>query len=136
MLLPAKLKHRKQPRPSSKGKSLRANRISFGDYAIKALENDWVSSRQIEASRRALTRYIKRGGQLWIRIFPDKPITVHSAEAPMGGGKGALDHFVCVVKKGRIILELGGVDRDIAKEALRLASHKLPIKTKFIEKES
>ncbi len=135
MLLPSKLKHRKQPRPKARGCSHKGNLISFGEYGLKALESTWITSRQIESARRALTRYIKRGGQLWIRIFPDKPITVSAAETPMGGGKGSLDHFVAVVKRGRIILELGGVSQDVAEEALRLAAQKLPIKTRFIKKD-
>jgi large subunit ribosomal protein L16 len=135
MLLPSKLKHRKQPRPKARGKSLKGNQISFGDFGLKSLESKWITSRQIESSRRALTRHIKRGGQLWIRIFPDKPITTSAAESPMGGGKGSLDHFVAPIKKGRIIFELGGVAEDVAKEAMRLAAHKLPVKTKFISKD-
>jgi len=135
MLLPAKLKHRKQPRPKVKGTAQKGNLVSFGKFALKALESSWISSRQIEAARRALTRYIKRGGQVWIRIYPDKPITTHAAETPMGGGKGALDHFVSATKKGKIIFELDGVDKATAQEALRLAAHKLPIKTKFISEE-
>ena len=134
MLIPAKLKHRKQPRPDAKGLSTKGHDISFGKYALKSVENSWVTSRQIEAARRALTRYIKRGAQIWIRIYPDKPITTSAAETPMGGGKGSLDHFVAVVKRGRIIFELDGITETIAKEALRLAAHKLPVKTKFIVK--
>lgn len=135
MLIPAKLKFRKQPRPHIYGKAVRGSTIAFGKFALKSIEVGWITSRQLEAARRALTRYIKRGGQLWIRIFPDKPITVSAAETPMGGGKGSLDHFVCPIKKGRIIFELDGITEDIAKEALRLASHKLPVKTKFLIKD-
>ena len=135
MLIPAKLKHRKQPRPDSKGVAVKGSQISFGKFALKSLENSWVTSRQIEAARRALTRYIKRGGQLWIRVFPDKPITATAAETPMGQGKGSLDHFVTVVKRGRILFELDGVPQEIAKEAMRLAAHKLPVKTKFVIKD-
>lgn len=135
MLLPAKLKHRKQPRPKARGYSHKGNEISFGEYGLKALESSWITSRQIESARRALTRYMKRGGQLWIRIFPDKPITTSAAETPMGGGKGSLDHFVAIVKKGRIIFEIGGIPKEVAEEALRLADHKLPIKTRFITKD-
>ena len=135
MLIPAKLKFRKQPRPDAKGLSVNGSEISFGKFALKSQENLWVTSRQIEAARRALTRYIKRGGQIWIRIFPDKPITTTAAETPMGGGKGSLDHFVCVVKRGRIIFELDGITEEVAREALRLAAHKLPIHTKFIKKD-
>lgn len=134
MLLPSKLKFRKQPRPDAKGIAVKGHTLSFGKFALKALENSWLTSRQIEAARRALMRYIKRGGQLWIRIFPDKPITISAAETPMGGGKGALDHFIAVVKRGRIIFELDGIPEESAKEAFRLAAYKLPIKTKFITK--
>ena len=134
MLLPAKLKFRKQPRPDAKGLSTKGHEICFGQFGLKSVENRWVTSRQLEAARRALMRYIKRGGQLWIRVFPDKPITMTAAETPMGQGKGTLDHFVSVVKRGRIIFELDGISEEIAREALRLASHKLPVKTKFIIK--
>lgn len=134
MLLPSKLKFRKQPRPDAKGVSTKAHDLCYGSYGLKSTQNLWVTSRQIEAARRAIMRYMKRGGQLWIRVFPDKPITVSAAETPMGGGKGALDHFVTVVKRGRIIFELDGVTEDVAKEALRLAAYKLPVKTKFITK--
>ena len=134
MLLPSKLKFRKAPRPDAKGVSTKAHELNFGSYGLKSTENLWVTSRQIEAARRAIMRYMKRGGQLWIRIFPDKPITVSAAETPMGGGKGSLDHFVAVVKRGRIIFELDGVTEDVAKEALRLAAYKLPVKTKFTTK--
>lgn len=134
MLMPAKLKHRKQKRGRMKGKAHRGSWISFGNYALKSLGVGWVTSRQIEAARRAMTRYIKRGGQVWIRIFPDKPVSCQPAETGMGGGKGSLDHFVAVVKPGRIIFELDGVSYDIAKEAMRLAANKLPIKTRFLVK--
>lgn len=135
MLMPRKLKHRKQFRGRMKGLSFRTNEINFGKYALKALESDWISARQIEAARRAMTRYIKRNGKIWIRIFPDKPVTKTPNETGMGGGKGSLDHFVAVVRPGQIIFEMDGVERESAKEAIRLAARKLSIKTKFIEKE-
>lgn len=135
MLMPKKMKFRKQQRGKRRGLAARGSEISFGKYGLKALENGWVSARQIEAGRRAITRYIKRGGEVWIRIFPDKPVTSTSAETPMGSGKGAVDHFVSVVKPGRIIYELDGVPFDIAKEAIRLASHKISVKTVFVQKE-
>lgn len=134
MLMPKKLKHRKIKRGKMAGNAQRGNRIVFGRYGLKSLERDWLSARQIEAARRAMTRYIKRGGEVWIRIFPDKPVTAQPAETSMGGGKGGLDHFVAVVRPGRIIFELDGVTEDIAKEAMRLAATKLSVKTKFIVK--
>lgn len=108
------------------------NSIAFGSFALKAMENSWVTARQIEASRRAMTRSIQRGGKIWIRVFSDKPVTSHGNESPMGSGKGAVDHFVAVVKKGKILFEMDGVAQNLAKEAMRLASYKLPVKTKFI----
>lgn len=135
MLMPRKLKHRKISRGKMRGESIRGAKISFGNYALKSLGRGWVSAREIEAARRAMTRFIKRGGAVWIRIFPDKPVTSTPAEVGMGGGKGNLDHFVAVVKPGRILFELGGVSEDVAKEALRLASHKLRVETKFIKKD-
>jgi len=134
MLIPKKLKHRKHHRGHTKGKSMSGNEIAFGSYALKALENSWVSARQIESARRAMTRYIQRGGKIWIRVFSDKPITNHGNESVMGGGKGAVDYFVAVVKRGKILFEMDGVPANLAKEAMRLASYKLPIKTKFITK--
>jgi large subunit ribosomal protein L16 len=134
MLIPKKVKHRKHHRGNTKGKSMSGNTIAFGSFALKAFESSWVTARQIESSRRAMTRSIKRGGKIWIRIFPDKPITDHGNESPMGTGKGGVSHFVAVVKKGRILFEMDGVAEDVAKEAMRLASYKLPIKTKFITK--
>ncbi len=133
--MPKKVKHRKMMKGRMRGKAQRGNTISFGSFAIKSLETSWVTSRQIEAARRAMTRYVQRGGKIWIRIFPDKPITKKPAEVPMGSGKGSLDHFSAVVKPGRIIFEMDGIEKDVAKEAMRRASHKLPIKTKFIVKE-
>lgn len=134
MLIPKKLKHRKVRRAKMRGESNRGYEISFGRYALKSLGRGWISAREIEAARRAMTRYIKRGGAIWVRIFPDKPVTKTAAESGMGGGKGTLDHFVAVVKPGRILFEMDGVNRDIAQEAFRLASHKLKVKTNFIEK--
>ena len=132
MLMPKKMKWRKHHRGRMRGKAFRGSKLAFGSYGLKALEPAWVTSRQIEASRIAMTRYIKRGGKLWIRIFPDKPVTVKPAETRMGKGKGAPDHYVAVVKPGRILFELEGISTDIAKEAMRLAAYKLPMKTKFI----
>ena len=131
MLIPKKLKHRKHHRGHTKGVATAGNYLAFGGFGLRALENSWVTSRQIEAARRAMTRYVQRGGKIWIRIFPDKPITAKGNEIPMGGGKGAVDHFVAVVKKGRIMFEIDGVTAPQAKEAMRLASHKLPVKTRF-----
>jgi large subunit ribosomal protein L16 len=135
MLMPKRLKHRKQHRGRMKGKALRGSEIQFGDFALKALEPAWITSRQIEAARRAVVREMKRTGQLWIRIFPDKPVTMKAAETRMGSGKGAVDHYVAVVKPGRILLEVGGVDEPTAREALRLAAQKLPIETLFVRRE-
>jgi large subunit ribosomal protein L16 len=135
MLIPKKVKHRKHHRGSSKGKAMAGNSIAFGSFALKAMENSWVTSRQIEAARRAMTRYIQRGGKVWIRIFPDKSVTAHGNESPMGSGKGAVDHFVAVVQKGRIMFEMDGVTREQAQEAMRLASHKLPVKSRFLTRE-
>src|SRR5680860_1700703 len=136
MLMPKKVKHRKCQKGRMRGKAQRGNKISFGTFALKSLGTSWITSRQIEAARRAMTRYVQRGGKIWIRIFPDKPITRKAAEVPMGSGKGSLDHYVAVVKPGRVIFEIDGVDIEVAKEAMRRASHKLPIKTKFIFKEA
>ncbi len=129
------MKYRKQQRGKRRGVSFRGSKIVFGQFALKSIENGWVTARQIEASRRAMTRFIKRGGEIWIRIFPDKPITKSSAETPMGSGKGSLDHFVAIVKPGRVLFEMSGVSKKSAHEALRLAQHKLPLKTIFVEKE-
>jgi large subunit ribosomal protein L16 len=135
MLIPKKVKHRKHHRGHTKGKSTAGSEIAFGNFALKAMESSWITARQIESARRAMTRYVQRGGKIWIRIFPDKPVTVHGNESPMGGGKGAVDHFVAVVKKGRILFEMDGVTLEQAKEAMRLASHKLPVKSKFLIKD-
>lgn len=134
MLIPKKQKHRKAHRGHTRGKAMAGNYLSFGSFGLRALTNGWVTSRQIEAARRAMTRYVQRGGKIWIRIFPDKPITAKGNEIPMGGGKGAVDHFVAVVKKGRILFEIDGVTIQQAAEAMRLASHKLPVKTRFEER--
>ncbi len=134
MLLPKKLKHRKHHRGTSSGKAMSGNEINFGSFALKAQESSWVTARQIESARRAMTRYVQRGGKIWIRVFPDKPITNHGNESVMGGGKGAVDHFVAVVKRGKILFEMDGVTVEQARKAMRLASHKLPVKTKFLVK--
>ena len=136
MLMPKRIKHRKQHRGRMKGKALRGSQIFYGEYGLKALEPSWITSRQIEAARRAIVRRMKRSGQLWIRIFPDKPVTVKPAETRMGSGKGNVDHYVAVVKPGRIIFEVSGVDPQTARSALRLAAQKLPIATAFVQKES
>ncbi len=135
MLMPKRVKRRRVHRGRMTGKALRGNTITYGDYAIQALEPGWIKSNQIEAARVAMTRYIKRGGKVWIKIFPDKPVTKKPAETRMGSGKGAPEYWVAVVKPGRIMFELAGVDEATAKEAMRLAQHKLPIKTKFVVKE-
>jgi len=135
MLIPKKMKHRKQQRGKLPGQASRGFVINFGSYALKSLDRGWISAREIEAARRAMTRYIKRGGQIWIRIFPDKPVTATSAEVPMGSGKGSVEHFVATVKPGTVLFEMGGVSQDIAREAMRLAAYKLPVKTKFLVKE-
>lgn len=131
MLMPRKVKHRKVQKNLSKGLAYRGSTIVFGDYGLKALEQFWMTSRQIEAARVAINRTMKRGGKMWIRVFPDKPITHKPAETRMGKGKGAPDHWVAVVKPGKILFEVQGVEEEMAKKALTLASHKLPVKTKF-----
>ncbi len=135
MLMPKKTKYRKQMKGRMRGNDSRGTEISFGSFALKSMGTGWITSRQIEAARRAMTRFVKRGGKIWIRIFPDKPITQKGAEVPMGSGKGSVDHYVAVVKPGRIIFEMDGVAEDLAKEAMRRAMHKLSIKTKFVVKE-
>ena len=135
MLLPKRVKWRKQQRGRMRGKAQRGSRLSFGQFGLKALEPCWMTARQIEAARVSMTRYIKRGGKVWIRIFPDKPVTKKPAETRMGKGKGAPEYWVAVVKPGRILFELEGIPFNIAKEAMRLAGSKLPIKTKFIAAE-
>jgi large subunit ribosomal protein L16 len=134
LLAPSRYKYRKQHRGRMKGTAQRGNSIAFGEFAIQSLEPCWMTARQIESARIALTRFMKRGGKVWIRVFPDKPVTAKPAETRMGSGKGAVDHYVAVIKPGRIIFEIGGVSEEIAKEAARLASHKLPIKTRFMVK--
>jgi large subunit ribosomal protein L16 len=132
MLQPKRVLFRKQMRGRMKGRATRGAEISFGEYGLQALEPCWMTSRQIEAARRAIVRYVRRGGKLWIRIFPDKPVTAKPAETRMGSGKGNVDHWVAVIKPGRVLFEMAGVPEETAREALRLASHKLPIKTQFV----
>ncbi len=135
MLVPKRVKFRRPHRGVMKGKATRGNTVSYGEYGLQALEHGWITNRQIEAARIAMTRYIRRGGKVWIKIFPDKPITAKPAETRMGSGKGSPEYWVAVVKPGRVMFELAGVDEAVAREALRLASHKLPIKTKFVKRE-
>ena len=135
MLSPRRTKFRKQQRGRMKGNANRGNRIDFGDFALQAIEPCWITSRQIEAARRAMTRYVRRGGKIWIRIFPDKPVTMRPAETRMGSGKGSPEFWVAVVKPGRIMFEIAGISEEVAREAMRLAAQKLPIKTKFIRRE-
>ena len=135
MLMPRKVKHRKQQRGRMRGEAKGGSVVSFGDYGVQALEPGWVSARQIEAARIAMTRHIKRGGKVWIRIFPDRPVTKKPAETRMGSGKGSPEGWVAVVKPGRVMFELSGVDETLAREAMRLAGHKLPVKTKFVMRE-
>ncbi|WP_028511131.1 50S ribosomal protein L16 [Ruminococcus sp. NK3A76] len=135
MLLPKRVKYRRQQRGRMTGKATRGNKVTNGDFGLQALQPAWITSRQIEAARIAMTRYIKRGGQVWIKIFPDKPITEKPAETRMGSGKGSPEYWAAVVKPGRVMFEIAGVPEDTAREAMRLAMHKLPIKCKFIKKE-
>ena len=135
MLMPKKVKYRKQQRGRMAGKAWRGSSIAFGDYGLKAMECGWITDRQIEAARVAMTRFIKRGGKVWIRLFPDKPITKKPAETRMGKGKGAPEQWVAVIRPGKVLFEMEGVDRATALAAMRLAAHKLPIKTKFIGRE-
>jgi large subunit ribosomal protein L16 len=134
LLAPSRTKYRRQHRGRMKGTAQRGSTLAFGEFGLQALEPCWIEARQIESARIALTRYMKRGGKVWIRIFPDKPVTVKPAETRMGKGKGAVDHWVAVVKPGRIIFEIGGVREEVAKEAVRLAGNKLPIATRFIKR--
>ena len=134
MLLPKRVKHRKQFRGSMKGKALSGNQITYGEYGIVAAEPCWIKSNQIEAARVAMTRYIKRGGQVWIKIFPDKPVTTKPLGTRLGSGKGSVEYWVAVVKPGRVMFEIAGVSEEVAKEALRLATHKLPCKCKIVSK--
>lgn len=133
-LMPKKVKHRKWRKGRSKGIETRATELAFGSYALKSLERKWITPQQIEAARRAIIRYLKKGGKLWIRIFPQKPVTRKGTETPMGGGKGAVDHYVFSVKPGRIIFELEGIKEEMAREAFKKAAAKLPVKTKFISR--
>jgi large subunit ribosomal protein L16 len=135
MLQPRRVKYRKVHRGRLKGKAQSGNTVAFGEYGLQALEPSWLTSRQIEAARRAIVRHVRRGGQVWIRVFPDKPVTKKPAETRMGGGKGSPDHWVAVVKPGRILFELAGVKEETAKEALHLASHKLPIAVQFVARD-
>ena len=134
MLMPKKVKHRRVMKGRMRGKATRGENLDFGDFGLKALEAGWITDRQIEAARIAMTRHVKRGGKIWIRMFPDKPITRKPAETRMGSGKGAPDHWVAVVKPGRVLYEIQGVDKELAKEAFKLAAQKLPIKTKFVSR--
>jgi large subunit ribosomal protein L16 len=135
MLMPKRVKYRKMQRGRMKGMAHRGSSVTFGAYGLQALEPHMLTSRQIEAARRAIVRYIRRGGKLWIRVFPDKPVTQRAAETRMGSGKGSVDHWVAVVKPGRVLFEMAGIREDQAREALRLASHKLPIRTQFVRRE-
>ena len=135
MLLPKRVKHRKWHKGRSRGLSWRGSKLAFGSFGLKTLEAKWLTSRQIESARRAMTHHVQRGGKIWIRIFPFKPVTKKGSEVGMGGGKGAVDHFVFPLKPGRIIFEMDGVSAEMAREALRLAAHKLPVKTKIISAE-
>ncbi|MCH3949751.1 MAG: 50S ribosomal protein L16 [Acidaminococcus sp.] len=135
MLLPKRVLHRKQHRGRMKGRAMRGNRVAHGEYGLVALEPAWITNRQIEAARIAMTRYIKRGGQVWIQIFPDKPVTAKAAGSRMGSGKGSPEYWVSVVKPGRVMFEMAGVTEEIAREAMRLAGNKLPIKSRFVTKE-
>lgn len=135
MLIPKRVKRRKVQRGRMKGKATRGNAISYGQYGLQAIEPGWITSNQIEAARVAMTRYIKRGGKVWIKIFPDKPVTQKPAETRMGSGKGSPEYWVAVVKPGRVMFEISGVSEDVAREAMRLAMHKLPIKCKFVKRD-
>lgn len=137
MLTPKKVKHRKWQRMRDRGLRIATDKVTlaFGPYGLRAQSSAWVSARQIEAARRAMTRFIKRGGKVWVRIFPDMPVTIKGSEVPMGGGKGAVDHYVVPVRAGSVLFEIDGVTEDVAKEAMRLASHKLSVTTRFIKKE-
>ncbi|MCE2467056.1 MAG: 50S ribosomal protein L16 [Caldilineaceae bacterium] len=135
MLMPRREKHRKRHRGRMRGMAGRGNTVDFGTYALQAVEPHWITSRQIEAARRAIVRYVRRGGKLWIRVFPDKPVTQRAAETRMGSGKGNVEYYVAVVKPGRVLFEMTGVPEDQAREALRLAQHKLPMRTQFIQRQ-
>ena len=135
MLMPKRVKYRRQHRGRMKGKAQKGNQLAYGEYGLQSLEACWMTANQIEAARRAMTRYIKRGGNVWIKVFPDKPVTKKPAEVRMGSGKGAPEYWVAVVKPGRILFEMGGVSEEVAREAMRLASMKLPVRTKFVMKD-
>ncbi len=132
LLSPRKLRYRKPQRGKMKGAASRGTEVAFGEFGLQSTSNAWVSARSIEAARRAMTRYIRRNGQVWVRLFPNKPVTNHGSESVMGSGKGSVDHFVCVVRAGRVMFEMGGISEDQAREAMRLAAMKLPVSTKFI----
>ena len=134
MLMPKRVKYRRQHRGRMKGKAQKGNQLAYGEYGLQALEPTWMTANQIEAARRAMTRYIKRGGQIWIKVFPDKPVSKKPAEVRMGSGKGAPEYWVAVVKPGRVLFEMSGVSEEVAREAMRLAAQKLPVKTKFIKR--
>ena len=133
--MPRKVKHRKAHKGRLRGQAERKIKLSFGSFGLRAITSSWISSRQIESARRAMTRYVQRGGKIWIRIFPDKPATAKGAEVPMGSGKGNVDRYVAPIKRGTILFEMDGVERDIAEKAMKLAAYKLPCKTQFVEKE-
>ena len=134
MLMPKRVKYRRQHRGRMKGEAQRGNQLAYGEYGLQALEASWMTANQIEAARRAMTRYIKRGGNIWIKVFPDKPVSKKPAEVRMGSGKGAPEYWVAVIKPGRVLFEMSGVSEEVAREAMRLAAQKLPIKTKFIKR--
>ena len=134
MLMPKRVKYRRQHRGRMKGKAQKGNQLAYGEYGLQALEPTWMTANQIEAARRAMTRYIKRGGNIWIKVFPDKPVSKKPAEVRMGSGKGAPEYWVAVIKPGRVLFEMSGVSEEVAREAMRLAAQKLPIKTKFIQR--
>ncbi len=136
MLQPKRVKYRRVHRGHRRGKAQAGNTVAFGDFGLQAQESAWITSRQIEAARRAIVHSVRRGGKVWIRIYPDKPVTSKPAETRMGSGKGSLDHWVAVVKRGRILFEISGVKEDVARESMRLASHKLPVQTKFVGRET
>ena len=134
MLMPKRVKYRRQHRGRMKGEAQRGNQLAYGEYGLQALEATWMTANQIEAARRAMTRYIKRGGQIWIKVFPDKPVSKKPAEVRMGSGKGSPEYWVAVIKPGRVLFEMSGVSEEVAREAMRLAAQKLPVKTKFIKR--
>jgi large subunit ribosomal protein L16 len=136
MLMPGKVKFRKQQRGRRSGKAQTGSTVAFGDFGLKSMEDGWITARQIEASRVAITRFVKRGGKIWVRVFPDKPITKKPAETRMGKGKGAPEAWVVVIKPGRVLFEMEGVEEKVAREAMRLAAHKLPVKTKFVARQA